>query len=173
MNKSLLLFLPVLTLFFISGCNFIQPAPKIQPNANQSADISQPTETTINFLVPTEDSLKYCNGADMDSEGYRKTITETMAITLPGANLTNDDLIKQSIIAASDKAKLNSITSTDQNFLKIIGDTAYLKSVEGWAGVSIFLCAWKPLVEVNLLYLANIKNVIWVADLNKWQELNK
>jgi len=162
-----------LTLIFIVGCNFNQPISELQPNTNQAVNLNQPKETTISFLIPTADPLKYCNGADMDSEGFRKMITKVVTKTIPETNLTTDQLVNKTLALAAQEANINfPQNTTDQtNYIKIIGDTAYVQPIDAWAGVSIFLCYWKPFVEVNLLYLTNIKNVVWVEDLQKWGEL--
>ena len=175
MKKIILLGMLLLTLIFISGCNFNQPISKIQPNTNQVANLNQPKETSVSFLIPTADPLKYCNGADMDSEGFRKTITKEVTQTIPETNLTQDQLVNKTLELASQEAKMNFPQNIEQteNYIKVIGDTAYIQPTEGWAGVSIFLCAWKPFVEVNLLYLTNIKNVVWVNDPQKWEELKQ
>jgi len=175
MKKIILLGMLLLTLIFISGCNFNQPISKIQPNTNQVANLNQPKETSVSFLIPTADPLKYCNGADMDSEGFRKTITKEVTKTISETNLTQDQLVNKTLELASQEAKMNFPQNIEQteNYIKVIGDTAYIQPTEGWAGVSIFLCAWKPFVEVNLLYLTNIKNVVWVNDPQKWEELKQ
>ena len=170
-EKAVFFFILLLTLIFISGCNFSQPISKTLPNSNQTANLNQPTKTSINFLVSTEERLKYCNGDVMDSEGFRKTITKTLVRDVTPASLSSAELIKQAIIAASEQENLTDVIAVENDFLRIINDTAYLRPIDGWAGVSIFLCAWKPLVEVNLLYLANIQKVVWVEDLQKWGEL--
>ena len=161
MKKIILLFALLLTITLISGCNSIQPISEVQTNTNQAANLNQLTETTVNFLIPTADPLKYCNGADMDSEGFRKTITKEVTKTITETNLTTDQLVNKTLELASQEAKMNFPQSTtDQtNYIKVIGDTAYVQPTDGWAGVSIFLCAWKPFVEVNLLHLPEIKKV--------------
>lgn len=161
------LFVIVLLVLTTAGCNLV-PAKQIQPQTNQT-----PAETTVNFLVSPDVYTKYCDGANMDSEGYRKSIVKQVTKILPGTNFSQNELINKIIVLASEESNLTSVTSMDQNFIKIVNDTAYIKPIEGWAGVSIFLCAWKPLVETNILYLTNIKNVAWMNDLGKWNELNK
>lgn len=164
--KKTISFLALLSLAtFISGCSLFQPIAKDQSNANQTVNLAEPAKTTISFLVSTEDVSKYCNGGDMDSAGFRKTITKTLTKDAASANLPRNELIKQTIVAASEEENLTTITQgpAADDFLKIAGDTAYLAPIDGWAGVSIFLCAWKPLVEVNLLSFPEIKNIVWQA----------
>lgn len=163
MKKSLfLLTILVLLTLTISGCNLF---------AKKTTEPATPTETEITYFLPTSDSQKFCNGADMDSEGFRKTITkETKAkITEPISN--KNQLIKQTLINAVDKSGFSITNTVTENYLKIIGDTAYIQPIEGWAGVSIFLCYWKPFMEVNLLQFSEIKKVEWVNNELKWNEL--
>jgi hypothetical protein len=172
MKKILSSLALILTLALIAAaCNFI-PNQSKNLNLNQNQNTNN-LQTNLSFLTSKDEYIKYCNGADMDSEGFRKTITKTITITIPAINLSREELIKQSVVAASEQAQLDTAISIDQNFLKIVGDTAYIRPIEGWAGVSIFLCAWKPLVEVNLLRFPEIKKVEWLNDPAKWAELNK
>jgi hypothetical protein len=169
MNKKLFVFLSLGALLLVgAGCL----AENQNGNTNANANVSpEPAKTTISFLVSTGDKLKYCNGADMASEEFGKTITKTLTKDVPLADLSRNESIKQSIVAASEEESLTNIVDQGNDFLKIAGDTAYLAPIDGWAGVSIFLCAWKPLVEVNLLNFSEIKKVVWVEDQQKWQEL--
>jgi hypothetical protein len=170
------IFVIALLSLIAAGCGNTNQALVNQPTANiNQVPVNQPTVTQMNvsFLVSPDVYTKYCDGANMDSEGYRKSIAKQVTKILPGTNFTQNELVNKIIVLASEESNLTSVTSMDQNFIKIVDDTAYIKPIEGWAGVSIFLCAWKPLVETNILYLTNIKNVVWMNDLGKWNELNK
>lgn len=155
-------FFIILALFLFSGCN------SIAPNYNQVVAPQQNNE--ISFYTSDDAYTKYCNGVDMNSEGYKNSLTKIQTISIGGI-LTREDIIGIAVIQASKKANLTTITAMESDFLKIIGDIAYIRPIEGWAGVSIFLCAWKPLVEVNLLQFPEIKKVEWVNDLNAWNNL--
>jgi hypothetical protein len=175
MGKLYSLIILTLTLgMIISGCSLTPSAtntnmtPVVIPT-NQNINV--PVTTTISYLTSADDFTKYCNGGDMNGAGYKKSLTEVKTLTIPGTNLSQTELIKQTVIAASNAANLSDITLSDPNFLKISGNTAYIEPIDGWAGVSIFLCAWQPLVEVNILQFPEIKKVEWVADELKWKEL--
>ena len=162
MKKTLFLFIPLaISMVLLSGCNLF---------AKKQA-VPVPKETQITYLTSTADTNKYCNGADMDSEGFRKTITKETKATIPMGNLNRNELILQTLIYASNHVDFSWTGTVTENYLKIIGNTAYIQPIEGWAGVSIFLCYWKPFVEVNLLQFPEIKKVEWVTDELKWQEL--
>ena len=47
-------------------------------NNNKPKNQNLATTHTINYLISPEDTTKYCNGVDMDTDGYRKTITVQM-----------------------------------------------------------------------------------------------
>lgn len=146
----------------ITGCGQAQPKPTAQTPTAQ---------TQISYLEPTKDPLKFCNGADMDSAGFRKTITQKMTASIPKDNLSKDQLIIETLIYASSHTDFQTSHNVDANTIKIIGDTAYIQPIEGWAGVSIFLCYWKPFIEVNLLQFPEIKKVVWVTDQVQWENL--
>jgi|GEM_PF-1914059 len=165
-------FLPLLLfgLLTLSACNFLQPKTVPLPQNNNVA-----TGTSVSIVLPTEDRLKYCNGADMDSAGFKKTITQKETVTIPETNLDPTQLANQMIVLAAQKADITFPQSNENPlaYIKVINQTAYIEPTEGWAGVSIFLCAWQPFAEVNLLQLPGIQKVEWVNDLQKWQDLNK
>jgi hypothetical protein len=117
------------------------------------------TSTVIKYLISKEDTTKYCNGADMNSDAYRKTITVEMSSTTPETNLTEAQLAKKRAILAT--------SGMCQNVLRGLGDftvssgTVSIPPIDGWAGVSITMCYCQPQVEVNLLRLPGITKVIW------------
>jgi len=170
-KKSILFFILLLTIIFISGCNFSQPISKIEPSTNQAINLNQPEESTVSLLISTEDKLKYCDGAIMDSEGYKKTLTKEFEVSSLENNLSRAEFIRKSLVLAANQSGLNFPQAESENYIKIINDTAYVAPTEGWAGVSISLCSWQPFVEVNLLRFPEIKKVEWVNDLQKWGEL--
>ena len=118
----------------------------------------QPEPKTITYLISKEDPTKYCNGADMDSEGYRKTITTEETTTTPPSDATAAQLVKKTIIAATTGMCQNVMEQFD---FKVTDGTVYIPPVEGWAGVSITMCSCKPQVEVNVLRNPGIKQVVW------------
>lgn len=161
----LLLFLAILLSTAVSGCNLFK--------AKQAQNTPQIAQTEVSILLPTEDSNKYCNGADMDSEGFRKTITQKNQVKIDKGNLSPNQLIIETLATAANNSGFSIYNNIDEKYLKIVGDTAYIQPIDGWAGVSIFLCYWKPFVEVNLMQFPEIKKVEWVNDQNKWFELSQ
>jgi hypothetical protein len=119
----------------------------------------QATSTVIDYLISKEDTNKYCNGADMNSDAYRQTITTEMSSTTAETNLTEAQLAKDTAILAT--------SGMCQNVLRQLGDftvasgTVEIPPIDGWAGVSIVMCYCQPQVEVNLLRLPGITKVVW------------
>lgn len=140
MNRSLPFFLSLALLG--AGC---QLAP---PLARGGATI----------LVSTEETpLKYCNGADMDSDGYRKTITKEQTVSVP-SNQTESEHAKSVILAATTGMCQEALQQLD---ITVAKGTVRIPPINAWAGVSITLCSCKPLVEVNALRIPGIRNVEW------------
>jgi hypothetical protein len=117
------------------------------------------TSTVMNYLISKEDTNKYCNGVDMNSDAYRKTITVPMSSTTPEINLTLAQIAKKTAILAT--------SGMCQTVLKQLGDftvasgTVSIPPIDGWAGVSITMCYCQPQVELNLLRLPGITKVTW------------
>lgn len=141
----------IISVLLIGGLAYIfypKPKPVIVP------------ARTLSYLVSKEDPLKYCNGADMDSAGYLKTITVEKSTTSPEPYPTGVALIKATIDAATTgmcREVLDSLDITTDNGI------VYIPSFDAWAGVSITMCSCRPQVEVNLLRLPGITKVVWSA----------
>lgn len=124
-------------------------------------ECSTATSTTANettILVSDQDTTKFCNGADMDSAGYAKTITKEKYVTLPSANQPTAELAKSIAVLATSGQCQEALKQLD---FKVTGGTVHIPPIDAWAGVSIALCSCKPQVEVNLLRLPGINKVVW------------
>lgn len=117
------------------------------------------TSTIITYLISKEDPLKYCNGGDMNSDAYRKTITAEMSSTTPEINLTEAQLAKDTAILAT-SGMCQTVLKQLPDFTVASG-TVEIPPISGWAGVSIVMCYCQPQVEVNLLRLPGITKVVW------------
>jgi len=116
-----------------------------------------PTQT-ITYLISQSDPVKYCNGVDMDSTGYQKTITTEMTTSTSELNTNILQLIKSIINVATTgmcREALNRVDITENKGVVTISP------IEAWAGVSITMCSCRPQVEVNLLRLPGITEVLW------------
>jgi hypothetical protein len=162
-KTTILLSILALLVILLPGCNLFVP----------KQTVNEPTETQITYVLSSTDYLKFCNGADMDSEGFRKTLTQKKNGVISGINLNTQEIANKLLVLAADDANIGWPQSNQENFnyVKVKNQIAYIEPTEGWAGVSIFLCYWKPFVEVNLLQLPGINKVEWVADQQTWQNL--
>lgn len=123
----------------------------------------------ITYLASTANPNDYCDGVKFASNAFKKTITKTVHKKIIVAdNITQKAIIQKTLIAAAGYPPQG---ANQVAYLKIRKNTAYIKPIDGWAGVSIFMCHWKPLVEVNLLRFPEIKNIVWTNDLTQWNQL--
>ena len=120
-------------------------------------DNSSTTNKTV-ILVSNEDTTKFCDGANMDSAGYAKTITIQKSILLQLADTSSATLAKAVAVQATSGQCQRALSQLD---FKVTDGTVSIPPLDGWAGVSIALCSCKPQVEVNLLRLPGIKKVVW------------
>lgn len=147
MNKKLQLILLIVILLIISGGMYLF-----------FSSGKKPVVSKISYLVSAEDSLKYCNGADMDSLGYQKTITVEKTTNLLETDPTKTHLIKTVINAAT--IGMCNVALSHLNIIEKDG-IVYIPPIDAWAGVSITMCSCRPEVEVNLLRLPGITKVVW------------
>ncbi|MCX6739453.1 MAG: hypothetical protein NT098_05425 [Candidatus Parcubacteria bacterium] len=120
--------------------------------------LNTPTARTITYLVSPYDTTKYCNGSDMDSTGYQKTITVERATSTTEINPTKKQIIKETIHVAT-----TGMCQTVMDQLDITENSGVVSvpPFDGWAGLSITMRSCKPLVETNLLRIPGITKVKW------------
>lgn len=116
---------------------------------------------SITYLVSEQDETLYCNGDDMDSDGYRKTIIQEKTALVPKGNGAQAELAKAILGLAT---KGNCRTSLLQSNITIQNGVVSIPAIDTWAGVSIALCSCIPQVEVNMLRLPGITKVMWQAE---------
>jgi len=122
-----------------------------------TTEIASSTQA-VSYFVSPEETTKYCDGDNMDSAGYEKTITVEKSTSTPEINPTIEQKIKTVIGAATTGMchdVLGQLNITENNGIVSI------PPIEGWAGVSITMCSCKPQVENNLLRIPGITKVIW------------
>ncbi len=135
-----------------AGCAKNNPPTNVVKNPVPS-DVDK---TTITYLVSNEDTTKYCNGADMDSAGYRKTITNEITTTTPKIDDSAIALARATLSLAT-----TGMCANVWQGLTMASGTAFIPPIDGWAGVSITMCSCKPQIEVNLLRMPGIQKVVW------------
>ena len=152
-----LAFIGAVILLAGAGC-----APNPTPSPTQPETPPPATTTTdgaISYLTSAADTTTYCDGAKMDSDGYRKTITTEQHAPMNTTGMTQTELIKATLnLATSDKCQE---IMSQQELSADADGTVTIPRIDGFAGVSIALCSCKPQVEVNLLRLPGVKKVIW------------
>lgn len=116
---------------------------------------------TLTYLSSTTDSTKYCNGVQMDSAGYKKTVTVEHATSTLEDNPTPTQLVKETIHAATVGMCR---TVLDQLAITVSDGVVTIPAIDGWAGSSIVMCSCKPLVETNVLRIPGISGLIWQAQ---------
>lgn len=171
MNKKLQLALLLVILLAVSGGAYLvfNYSNKV-PNQSPAPSAITPEPRSVTYLVSKEDSTKYCNGADMDSAGYQKTITTPESTSTAELNPTNVQIIKTIINAATTgmcRSVMSQLDITENN------GTVYIPPIDAWAGVSIVMCSCKPQVEVNILQIPGLTKVVWLAAENTGNESQK
>lgn len=112
----------------------------------------------LSYVVSPVDATTYCDGAKMDSEGYRKTITVEKTTSTPAENPTKAQLVKATILAATTgmcNTVMGQATITEKN------GTIFIPPIGAWAGVSITMCSCRPIVETNVLRIPGVTKVVW------------
>ena len=143
------------TITLLVGC--LNQAPEkttISPNK----DVSTKAKTYLTYLSSTEDRLQYCNGDKMDSDGYKKTITNKVTTNIVIDDMTQNEIAKATILAATSGMCQTVLKETD---IRVQNHTVYIGPIDGWAGISIAMCSCKPEIEVNLLQLPGITKVVF------------
>lgn len=141
------------TLIFLGAGCISSPENQVLKPVNTKSE-----QRVITYLISKEDTIKYCNGVDMDSAGYRKTITIEKTTTTPKGDGTETELVKAVLGFATTGMCQDVMKQLD---LKVASGMVYIPQIDGWAGIGITMCSCVPQVEVNLLRLPGIQKVIW------------
>jgi hypothetical protein len=128
------------------------PAPAPAPAPTPSASVP----TTV--LVSDAKTTDYCDGAKMDSDGYRATIVKEQAFTPAPAGASEADRLRAVLAASTTDMCKTVMTGLD---VTVKDGVATIPPIDGWAGVSIAMCSCKPQVEANLLRQPGITSVVW------------
>lgn len=128
---------------------------KVQNNILQEVTSS---DYTFTYLTSAEETTAYCDGANMDSDGYRASLTVVNTGTIAKPNPTTEEIIRATIDAATTGMCHTAISQT--TFTEEDG-VVTISYIDGWAGISISMCSCKPQVEENILHIPGMKQVIW------------
>jgi len=131
------------------------PAPTPTPEP----DIA--TTSTITYYVSSDPKARitYCGGPT-DSVGYKKTLTVEVSKEM-NIQFVGEEKIKKTLeMAVADTDFWNSpytrvASTTFENGVVTV------RPAGGFAGVSLFMCAWQPFVEKQLTQFPEVKQVKW------------
>lgn len=116
----------------------------------------------LTVLSSTQNRYKFCNGAQMNSDEFRKTITKVQTTKIALKSLSQQQQLNVTALLVIKQMKGPNLAADHKgDYVTLKGTTAYIKPIDAWAGVSIYLCAYKPLLEVNLLQYPFVKKVVW------------
>ena len=103
---------------------------------------------------------EYCNGENMDSDGYRKTLTLEKRVMLPPAGADVNRIVRAVLDATT--AGMCQTVMTQLEY-RLEAGTLHIPPFDAWAGVSITMCSCQPEVEVNFVRIPGVERVVWDA----------
>jgi len=115
----------------------------------------------MTVLVSRAAPAEYCNGENMDSDGYRKTLTLEKPLALPPAEAGTTEVVR-AVVDAATEGMCQTVMS--QLEYRLEGSTLHVPPFDAWAGVSITMCSCRPEVEVNLARIPGVERVVWDGE---------
>lgn len=116
----------------------------------------------LSYVSSSKHRLTFCNGDKMASAAYRKTITQIHVTKISTQHLSKQQqLNKTAELVGKLMGGVDLTQGYHGKYVLLKGSTALIKPTDGWSGVSIYLCAYQPLLEVNLLRYPFVKKVVW------------
>ncbi len=115
-------------------------------------------EYTFTYLTSPSETTAYCNGENMNSTGYRASLTVQNTGIIAKSNPSTEEIIRATIDASTTgmcHTVMSQTTFTEKDGIVIISP------IDAWAGMSVSMCSCKPQVEVNILQIPGMKQVIW------------
>ncbi len=140
---------------------YVAPWGKESNKMEFTIDNSTLSDTSIAYYILEKNNTNetFCNGADMDSVGFKAALTKKINTTVPDNLTTEEKIIKTLSLAATANSFNESYTRVNEVSYK--NNVVSMGPADGWAGSSIFYCAWKPFVEKNLEQFPDVKKIIW------------
>ncbi len=163
------LFMTLPLLMLGAGCvtkiSDLDSTPVVTATAVDSRDeANKTTEITYSVSTNTTDPVRFCDGSNMDSKAYKNSLTNKVTQTVSG-HLTTEEKIKKTLSLAAEAQGFHS-TYTQISNVTFENGKVIMHSANGWAGASIFYCAWTPFVEKNLEQFSEVKEIQWQAGQN-------
>ncbi len=151
--------------------------PALSPEQSKFAELVLPfsSEKKVTLYYSSVDQIKYCNGDDMDSVGYGKTLDKKISFPLPESLKTPEE--KFSYLMDVGASYVGGASSCPSAFLKdlqlkVKNNVAYLYNPGGgWAGFSIAMCACEPFLNKNLSGLFGVTKTSWDASQAEWDAI--
>jgi len=134
----------------------VEPVAAPSADAHERALTSNPRAMTV--VLSSETSTKYCNGEQMDSAGYKKTLTREKPLELPPEGASTSELVR-AVVNAATEGMCQTVMS--QLEYRNEGGTLHIPPFDAWAGVSITMCACQPEVELNFVRIPGVSRVVW------------
>jgi hypothetical protein len=110
-------------------------------------------------LVSNAQRTDFCDGERLDSDGYRKTLTQERNIVLPR---DSDTERVRAVIDAATAGQCKQVMR--QLNYRLEQGTLHIPPFDAWAGVSIVMCSCRPELEVNLKRLPGVTRLVWDAE---------
>ncbi len=129
----------------------------VRNDTNSALHTINTSTQTVTYLTSPDDTTNYCNGQNMNSAEYRKTITIPVTTTT-AANLSQTELVKF-VLNAATTGMCQAVLR--QSNISVANGVVTIPPFDGWAGISIALCSCQPQVEVNALNIPGITKVVW------------
>lgn len=128
---------------------------------NTGLHLTNSPAKTISYFTSKLDKNIYCDGVNMESLAYQKTIVESMSTSTNLVKASTSEFIKDIILASTSGMCNEALSSVDISFNDGV---VSISPIEAWAGVSIAMCTCKPEVEVNVLSLPGVNQVVWLSN---------
>ena len=95
----------------------------------------------------------------MQSDEWVKTITITQEKRVRHFWVSHQQMLNLSVLYASQAMHLSKHHVIPQ--ITLSRGIAYVAPVEGFAGVSIWMCQFKPLIEKNIRQYPFVQKIVW------------
>jgi hypothetical protein len=147
--------------------------PKLNPLALVTPSVMSPK--TASLYYSDAEKTNFCDGDNMDSAGYAKTIDKDVSLPLAEWIKTNESEFSYLLQAGSDY--VGESYSCPDSFVKDLqfkfrNNVAYVFNPGGgWAGISIAMCTCEPFLDYNLSRTFGMTKTTWVSTQADWDAI--
>ena len=132
----------LLALFFLSAFFYF----KIRPHH-------------IPIVISSYSPYEFCNGNQMKPDQWMKTITLTQIKPVRKFWISRQMQLNLSVLYAASAMHLAKYDLIPH--ITLSRGIAYVDPVEGFAGVSIWMCQYKPVIEKNIKQYPYVHHIVW------------